>query len=119
MENGTLDPNEVNFPIYKKISDYLLGSCIGEGSFAKVRVGYHRPTKEKVSVIFCLYNVISNTCNAQLFWGVKYLVLLCKSFIFPSYKYTLVLIFVETGVLCWPTLNEYCFTKSSSKYYCK
>jgi len=37
-----------DFPHYKKVSDYLLGSTIGEGSFAKVRVGLHLPTKEKV-----------------------------------------------------------------------
>jgi len=40
--------DEANFPHYKRVSDYLLGTCIGEGSFAKVRVGLHCPTKEKV-----------------------------------------------------------------------
>ncbi|CAK8679913.1 unnamed protein product [Clavelina lepadiformis] len=47
-EEAELD--ETTFPHYKRVSDYLLGTCIGEGSFAKVRVGLHRPTKEKVAV---------------------------------------------------------------------
>nr|XP_026692612.1 hormonally up-regulated neu tumor-associated kinase homolog A [Ciona intestinalis] len=41
---------EENFPHYKRVSDYLLGTCVGEGSFAKVRLALHCPTKEKVAV---------------------------------------------------------------------
>nr|CAB3254896.1 hormonally up-regulated neu tumor-associated kinase homolog A [Phallusia mammillata] len=47
---NSLENEEENFPHYKRVSDYLLGSCIGEGSFAKVRVGLHCPTKEKVAI---------------------------------------------------------------------
>lgn len=37
-----------NFPC-KRIANYLLGKKLGEGAFAKVRLGIHRPTGQKVS----------------------------------------------------------------------
>ena len=36
-----------NFPC-KRIGNYLLGKKLGEGAFAKVRLGIHRPTGQKV-----------------------------------------------------------------------
>lgn len=36
-----------NFPC-KRIGNYLLGKKLGEGAFAKVRLGIHRPTGRKV-----------------------------------------------------------------------
>ena len=43
------------FPHYKRVANYLLGNKIGEGSFAKVYVGLHTPTGEKVSVTEARY----------------------------------------------------------------
>lgn len=40
-----------NFPHSKKVGNYLLGSTLGEGSFAKVKEALHIPTGERVSVI--------------------------------------------------------------------
>lgn len=37
----------------QRVGDYLLGEKLGEGSFAKVRVGLHVISREKVSKIFC------------------------------------------------------------------
>lgn len=37
------------FSYSKKVGNYLLGEVIGEGSFAKVRIGLHVLTGEKVS----------------------------------------------------------------------
>jgi 5'-AMP-activated protein kinase catalytic alpha subunit len=34
----------------KKISNYIIGETIGEGAFAKVKLGFHIPTKEKVAI---------------------------------------------------------------------
>ncbi|OHT14863.1 hypothetical protein TRFO_42868 [Tritrichomonas foetus] len=34
----------------QQIGDYMFGQSIGEGAFAKVRVGYHVPTKTKVAI---------------------------------------------------------------------
>lgn len=42
--------NQVDFPHYKRVGDYLLGEKLGEGSFAKVRVGLHVLSREKVAV---------------------------------------------------------------------
>jgi len=39
-----------DFPHYKRVGDYLLGEKLGEGSFAKVRVGLHVMSREKVAV---------------------------------------------------------------------
>ena len=36
----------------KRVGSYVLGRTIGEGSFAKVRLGLHLPTKEKVLLLF-------------------------------------------------------------------
>ena len=36
----------------QRVGDYLLGEKLGEGSFAKVRVGLHVISREKVSEIF-------------------------------------------------------------------
>ena len=38
-----------DFPHFKRVANYLLGSRIGEGSFAKVYAGLHIPTNEKVN----------------------------------------------------------------------
>ena len=37
----------------QRVGDYLLGEKLGEGSFAKVRVGLHVISREKVSKNFC------------------------------------------------------------------
>lgn len=37
-----------NFPHTKKVGNYLLGSTLGEGSFAKVKEALHIPTGERV-----------------------------------------------------------------------
>lgn len=37
-----------NFTHYKRVSDYLLGKTIGEGSFARVRLGLHVHTAHEV-----------------------------------------------------------------------
>lgn len=42
--------NQIDFPHYKRVGDYLLGEKLGEGSFAKVRVGLHVISREKVAV---------------------------------------------------------------------
>mmetsp|Transcript_39369 Transcript_39369/g.35059 ORF Transcript_39369/g.35059 Transcript_39369/m.35059 type:complete len:129 (-) Transcript_39369:2580-2966(-) len=34
----------------KTVGNYTLGSTIGEGTFGKVKLGYHLPTGEKVAV---------------------------------------------------------------------
>ena len=39
------------FPHSKRVGGYLLGKTIGEGSFAKVKLGLHIVTGEKVSVV--------------------------------------------------------------------
>jgi len=43
-------PREVlrNYPHSKKVGQYLLGTTLGEGSFAKVKEALHIPTGEKV-----------------------------------------------------------------------
>ena len=35
----------------KKVGGYVLGKVIGEGSFAKVHIGVHLLTKERVSTV--------------------------------------------------------------------
>ncbi|KAJ8315381.1 hypothetical protein KUTeg_007531 [Tegillarca granosa] len=58
LETGYLPPKVVevaretirNFRHSKKVGNYLLGSTIGEGSFAKVREALHIPTGEKVAI---------------------------------------------------------------------
>ncbi|CBY39125.1 unnamed protein product [Oikopleura dioica] len=40
--------SQLDFPHYKRVGDYLLGEKLGEGSFAKVRVGLHVLSGEKV-----------------------------------------------------------------------
>jgi hypothetical protein len=34
----------------KKVGNYIISKVIGEGSFAKVRLGYHLITQQKVSI---------------------------------------------------------------------
>ena len=36
----------------QRVGDYLLGEKLGEGSFAKVRVGLHVMSREKVILAF-------------------------------------------------------------------
>ena len=38
------------FAHHKRVADYLLGKSVGEGSFAKVRLGLHVQTAEEVSL---------------------------------------------------------------------
>ena len=45
--NTTFSPNKDK---NKKIGDYLLLSTIGSGTFSKVKLGLHMPTKQKVAV---------------------------------------------------------------------
>ena len=40
----------------QRVGDYLLGEKLGEGSFAKVRVGLHVMSREKVSELFYLFD---------------------------------------------------------------
>jgi len=37
------------FPHSKRVGNYLISKTLGEGSFAKVKLGLHVPTEEKVS----------------------------------------------------------------------
>ena len=47
QRRNTISPNiEKN----KKIGDYLLLSTIGRGTFSKVKLGLHLPTKQKVAI---------------------------------------------------------------------
>ncbi|XP_076444780.1 uncharacterized protein LOC143282838 [Babylonia areolata] len=48
-EEGEVE-GEVEGEKRKKVGHYVLGSCLGEGSFAKVRVGTHILSREKVAV---------------------------------------------------------------------
>ena len=41
----------------QRVGDYLLGEKLGEGSFAKVRVGLHVISREKVSFYEKFFNV--------------------------------------------------------------
>ena len=41
---------EENFSYIKRVGSYLVGRTLGEGSFAKVRLGLHLPTAEKVAI---------------------------------------------------------------------
>jgi len=40
----------------QRVGDYLLGEKLGEGSFAKVRVGLHVISREKVSITLLVEN---------------------------------------------------------------
>ena len=42
--------NDSNHNESIKVGDYIFGRSIGEGAFAKVRVGFHTPTRTKVAV---------------------------------------------------------------------
>ena len=48
---------EEKFLHYKRVGHYLLGNRIGEGSFAKVYIGQHSPTGEKVKKSFVFRKV--------------------------------------------------------------
>ena len=50
--SATEEEGKEKFLHYKRVGHYLLGNRIGEGSFAKVYIGQHSPTGEKV----ILYN---------------------------------------------------------------
>ncbi|KAK7107697.1 uncharacterized protein [Littorina saxatilis] len=52
------DPREADPERRKKVGQYVLGPCLGEGSFAKVRIGTHTISKEKVAVKIVLKRVI-------------------------------------------------------------
>ena len=47
QRNNTISPNMEN---NKRIGDYLLLSTIGRGTFSKVKLGLHLPTKQKVAI---------------------------------------------------------------------
>ena len=47
QRNSTISPNMDN---NKRIGDYLLLSTIGRGTFSKVKLGLHLPTKQKVAI---------------------------------------------------------------------
>ena len=47
QRNSTISPN---FENNKRIEDYLLLSTIGRGTFSKVKLGLHLPTKQKVAI---------------------------------------------------------------------
>ena len=46
LKQGTRDEFDPNK--HKRVGSYVLGRSLGEGSFAKVRLGVHVLTKEKV-----------------------------------------------------------------------
>lgn len=46
-----LSPEETNYKHDKRVAHYWLGRKLGEGAFAKVKEGLHRPTGEKVRKI--------------------------------------------------------------------
>ena len=37
----------------KRVNNYLVGNTLGEGSFAKVKEGFHVLAGEKVSILLC------------------------------------------------------------------
>jgi hypothetical protein len=43
-----LNNNETNGEKKKKVGNYIISKTIGEGSFAKVRLGYHLITQQMV-----------------------------------------------------------------------
>lgn len=45
-----LNGNETNGEKKKKVGNYIISKTIGEGSFAKVRLGYHLITQQMVCV---------------------------------------------------------------------
>ena len=47
QRNSTISPNMEN---NKRIGDYLLLSTLGRGTFSKVKLGLHLPTKQKVAI---------------------------------------------------------------------
>ena len=46
MSRDCLDPER-----RKKVGHYILGPCLGEGTFSKVRIGTHVISREKVSLL--------------------------------------------------------------------
>jgi hypothetical protein len=51
-----LNNNETNGEKKKKVGNYIISKTIGEGSFAKVRLGYHLITQQMV-YYFILKNI--------------------------------------------------------------
>jgi hypothetical protein len=51
-ENGLMDTNGEK---KKKVGNYIISKTIGEGSFAKVRLGFHLITQQKVNYVMDLF----------------------------------------------------------------
>jgi hypothetical protein len=47
-ETNSNNNNEINGEKKKKVGNYIISKTIGEGSFAKVRLGYHLITQQMV-----------------------------------------------------------------------
>ena len=45
-----MNSNDTNGEKKKKVGNYIISKTIGEGSFAKVRLGYHLITQQMVSI---------------------------------------------------------------------
>ena len=50
-------PEAKNFSHHKRVGDYFLGEVLGEGSFAKTRLGAHVFSGEKVSIYILVFFV--------------------------------------------------------------
>ena len=64
MQRRELKSNEC------RIGDYIIGKSIGEGTFGKVRIGYHEPTGEKVmnSNLTLIYRWLAKFSKSQRWW---------------------------------------------------
>jgi hypothetical protein len=56
--NNTLNSNNNDGEKKKKVGNYIISKTIGEGSFAKVRLGYHLITQQMVNILKLLYLLI-------------------------------------------------------------
>ena len=56
--NNTLNSNNNDGEKKKKVGNYIISKTIGEGSFAKVRLGYHLITQQMVTILKLLYLLI-------------------------------------------------------------
>ena len=64
QRNSTISPNMDN---NKRIGDYLLLSTIGRGTFSKVKLGLHLPTKQKVAIkILDQEKIVTNDNNIYI-----------------------------------------------------
>ena len=63
-----LNNNETNGEKKKKVGNYIISKTIGEGSFAKVRLGYHLITQQMVYLFFNILFYIFCNENRHFFF---------------------------------------------------